>query len=126
MKLDMIGLNVKDIKKSVEFYKIIGLDITYGTDNDQYVEVGNERIRISLNNTEMIQDLSQRSISNTDIKCELAFLCEDEKEVNGHIENMRKHKIEILQEPFHAPWNQYYAMVQDPDGHTISFFVNKK
>lgn len=34
MKLDMIGLNVKDIKKSVEFYKIIGLDITCGTDND--------------------------------------------------------------------------------------------
>lgn len=69
----------------------------------------------------MIQDLSQRSISNTDIKCELAFLYEDEKEVNEHIENMRNHRVEILQEPFYAPWNQYYAMVQDPDGHTISF-----
>lgn len=126
MKLDMIGLNVHDMKKTVGFYELIGLNVTYGTYTDDYVEIGNESIRISLNSKEMLGNLKGENIANTPDKCELAFLCDNKDEVDYKIEILRNNDIEILLEPFDAPWGQYYAMVKDLDGYIISFFVNKK
>lgn len=123
MKLDMLGLTVKDMKRALEFYELIGLNCVFGDENSQYTEVGNESIRISLNSEDMIQELTNASSDKAIVKCELAFLCESKEEVDTQIKKLKAKGVTIIQEPFDAPWGQYYAMVSDYDGHHISFFV---
>lgn len=125
MKLDMVGLIVEDMKEAISFYQLLGFQLLEGDETASYVELNNEGVRISLNKIEMITEVLGFKPEITGDKIELAFLCESKEEVNELIEKIRQNQFEIIQEPFLAPWKQYYALVRDADRNIISLFVNE-
>ncbi|MDT2833452.1 VOC family protein [Vagococcus carniphilus] len=125
MKLDMVGLIVENMKESISFYQLLGFQLLEGDETASYVELNNEGVRISLNKIEMITEVLGFKPEITGDKIELAFLCESKEEVNELIEKIRQNQFEIIQEPFLAPWKQYYALVRDADRNIISLFVNE-
>lgn len=125
MKLDMVGLIVENMKESISFYQLLGFQLLEGDETASYVELNNKGVRISLNKIEMITEVLGFKPEITGDKIELAFLCESKKEVNELVEKIRQNQFEIIQEPFLAPWKQYYALVRDADRNIISLFVNE-
>lgn len=125
MKLDMVGLIVEDMKEAISFYQLLGFQLLEGDETASYVELNNEGVRISLNKIEMITEVLGFKPEITGDKIELAFLCESKEKVNELVEKIRQNQFEIIQEPFLAPWKQYYALVRDADRNIISLFVNE-
>ncbi|MDT2814223.1 VOC family protein [Vagococcus carniphilus] len=125
MKLDMVGLIVENMKEAISFYQLLGFQLLEGDETASYVELNNEGVRISLNKIEMITEVLGFKPEITGDKIELAFLCESKEEVNELVEKIRQNQFEIIQEPFLAPWKQYYALVRDADRNIISLFVNE-
>ena len=125
MKLDMVGLIVENMKESISFYQLLGFQLLEGDETASYVELNNEGVRISLNKIERITEVLVFKPEISGDKIELAFLCESKEEVNELVEKIRQNQFEIIQEPFLAPWKQYYALVRDADRNIISLFVNE-
>ena len=125
MKLDMIGLTVKNMERALAFYELLGLHCVYGDASSHYTEIGNEAIRISLNTEALSEMVMNQTFQKDSVKCELAFLCDSQAALDLQIETLRKHDIAIIKEPFLAPWGQYYAVVSDFDGHMISLFIHQ-
>ncbi|MEG0254742.1 MAG: VOC family protein [Vagococcus sp.] len=125
MKLDMIGIIVKDMKRAITFYQMLGLNVIFGDEKADYVELNNASVRLSLNTKQMITTVLGFEPKTTGDKIELAFLCENKEEVNSRVESLRNANVEVLKEPWSAPWGQYYALVRDYDGNIISLFVEE-
>ncbi|HCM90802.1 MULTISPECIES: VOC family protein [Vagococcus] len=125
MKLDMVGIIVNDMKQAIAFYSLLRLKIMIGNENEAYVELENEGVRISLNTKEMITSVLGFEPEQTGDKVELAFLCDSQNEVDNLVASIKIAGYEVVREPWSAPWGQYYGLVRDSDGNIISLFVNE-
>lgn len=125
MRLDMVGIIVKDMKQAIAFYSLLGLKIVTGNENEAYVELENEGVRISLNTKKMITSVLGFEPEQVGDKVELAFLCNSQDEVDNLITSIKNTGYEVVREPWSAPWGQYYGLVRDADGNIISLFVNE-
>lgn len=125
MRLDMVGIIVGDMKQAISFYELLGLVVSFGNESDDYVELQNEGVRISLNTKEMIASVLGFKPDSTGDKIELAFLCENKEEVSSKVKLIKQKGYEVVKEPWPAPWGQYYGLVRDADGNIISLFVNE-
>ena len=125
MKLDMVGIIVRDMKQAIAFYELLGLKVSLGDESTPYVELENEGVRLSLNTKEMITSVLGFEPQATGEKIELAFLCESREEVDRLFELIKEKGYIAFKEPWSAPWGQYYALVRDADSNIISLFVNE-
>lgn len=123
MKVDMIGIVTTDIKKSLVFYQLLGFQPLTET-TPEYIELANEGVRLSLNASQMVAGVYGYEPKTVGDTIELAFICETTEEVAAYFKKVKQAGYEVVREPFHAFWGQYYAVVKDPDGHIISLFSN--
>ena len=123
MKLDMVGIVTKNMDQSIKFYETLGFK-ALGTPNDEYVELNNNGVRISLNTSKMLSGIYGYNPDNTGDKIELAFLCDSPKEVDDLHDKIVKCGYESFKEPWDAFWGQRYAIIKDIDGHLLSIFSN--
>lgn len=124
-KLDMIGIVVSDMARSLAFYRELGLDIPTSADTEGHVEVTLPGgMRLGWDTEEVIAsfDESFSPVPGAG-RISLAFLCESPEAVDtvyarltglGHL----GHKP-----PWDAFWGQRYAIVHDPDGTEVSLFA---
>ncbi len=118
----MIGLVVEDIKRSLAFYRYLGLDVADPAGDLAYVEVKANGYRISWNSVEMVKKLDPKWTAPKGHRMELAFLCDSPDEVNTVYKKLEKAGHEVHKEPWDAFWGQRYAVVVDPDGNHVSIF----
>lgn len=123
MKLDMVGIVVSDMKKAIAFYEVLGFS-TVGDATENYVELNNQGVRISLNTRAMIAGIYGFEPESEGDKLELAFLCDSVEEVDQTAKRMKEAGYEIFKEPWDAFWGQRYAIVKDLDGNLLSLFAN--
>lgn len=123
MKLDMIGIIVEDITKAISFYETLGFTPKKPI-MENYVELNNDSIRISLNTKSMIEGVYGFEPSLTGERIELAFLCSSPKELEDTIAQIKAKGYTVFKEPWNAFWGQYYAIIKDIDGNYISLFCN--
>lgn len=122
MKLDMVGIITADLTKAVEFYQHLGFEVQ-GESSDDYLELNNAGVRISLNSKKMIEGIYGFEPKAVGDKLELAFLCDSIAEVDQTCEKMAKLGYEIFQQPWDAFWGQRYAIIKDVDGNLLSLFA---
>lgn len=122
MKLDMVGIIVKNMEKAVQFYELLGFT-PIGDQTQAYVELTNQGVRISLNTREMITSIYGFEPDNKGEKIELAFLCDTPDEVDDIAEKMSSVGYTIFKTPWDAFWGQRYAIIEDPDGNLLSIFA---
>ena len=123
-KLDAIGLVVADMGEAMDFYRMLGLQFTMGTEADDHAEAsGPGGLRIMLDTEESVRSFSSWEAPSGSHRTALAFLCEAPPEVDRlHLEltvgGARSHLA-----PFDAPWGQRYATVLDPSGNAVDLFA---
>ena len=119
----MVGIVTKNMEQAIKFYETLGFT-AQGTSNDDYVELNNKGVRISLNTSKMVSGIYGYDPDKVGDKIELAFLCDSPKEVDELHNKIVKSGYESFKEPWDAFWGQRYAIVKDIDGHLLSIFSN--
>jgi catechol 2,3-dioxygenase-like lactoylglutathione lyase family enzyme len=122
-RLDATGLIVSDVKASVAFYRLLGLD--FPDDAEGHVEAALPGgFRVMLDTEETIRSFDPGwSPPAGGHRSSLAFLCDSPSEVDEMYRTLldaggRAHKA-----PWDAFWGQRYALVEDPDGHVVDLFA---
>lgn len=123
VKLDMVGIVVSDMKRALDFYRLLGLDIPEAANGEHHVEVAGDGVRLAFDTIEIAKSVYGGWEKATGHRIELAFACDDRDALNELYGKMVEHGYEGHREPWDAVWGQRYAIVKDPDGNLISLFV---
>ena len=124
MNLDLVGIVVRDMRASLEFYRRLGLDIPDGAEEEPHAEATTPSgLRVAWDTAELIQQIDPAwTEPSGGHRIALAFLCSSPAEVDAKYDELAAlghgHK-----EPWEAFWGQRYAIVKDPDGNTIDLFA---
>ncbi|GED15591.1 glyoxalase [Aneurinibacillus migulanus] len=82
IKLDMVGIVVKDMKKSLDFYRVLGLVIPESANEEQHVEVEQSGFRLAFDSQEIAKEVYGSWEEPTGHRIELAFSCESYDSLN--------------------------------------------
>ena len=124
MKLDAVGVVSKDIKKSVEFYSLLGFTFPEVPDDAMHIEAKRQEgsSRFMIDNYEMIKDHSGIEAKPSNFSA-FAIVCGSVAEVDATVRKVQEAGFEVAREPWDATWGQRYAVVIDPDGYGVDLFA---
>jgi catechol 2,3-dioxygenase-like lactoylglutathione lyase family enzyme len=126
-QLDLIGIVVADMARSLSFYRHLGLDIPPEAETQPHVEAALPGgIRVAWDTVEEVRsfDPDYRPPSGTS-GIGLAFRVDTPADVDAMYEKLvgagyRGHKA-----PWDAFWGQRYAVLHDPDGNSVDLFASR-
>ena len=122
-KPDMIGIVVKEMSATLDFYRALGLDIPQGAEKEDHVEVKVNGYRIAWDTEEVVKGFNPNWHAPDGSRIGLAFLCDDAADVDATYQRVIAQGHRAHKEPFDAFWGQRYAQVLDPDGNVIDLFA---
>ena len=122
---DMIGMTVRDVRASLRFYRLLGLDIPEPDEkNPQFFEVVTPNgYRISWNALEMVKGIDSDWVEPVGQRIGLAFKCDGPAAVDALYAELTGAGYKGRKEPWDAFWGQRYTLVEDPDGNTVDLFA---
>lgn len=124
VQLDLIGLVVEDMARSLAFYRRLGIDVPAEADGEGHVEVTlRGGIRLAWDTVDVIKSFSAYEAPRGGHRIGLAFLCETPAEVDEQYRELVDAGSRSHVEPFDAFWGQRYATVLDPDGNPVDLFA---
>jgi len=123
-RLDLIGIIVRDMAKSLAFYRRLGFDIPPEADTEGHVEAVAGGLRFAWDSVEVIESFDPEWTEPVGgHKVGIAFLCGSAAEVDGVHAGLIADGYESHKEPWDAFWGQRYAVVRDPDGNPVDLFA---
>lgn len=124
--LDLIGLVVKDMAKTLGFYRLLGLPIPEGAESEGHVEVAIGGMRIAWDTEAVVKSFDEgREFADGKGRIGLAFKCESPAEVDAFHKIVVEAGYTSHKAPWDAFWGQRYAVIIDPDGNHIDLFADK-
>lgn len=125
MNLDAIGIVATDMNRSIEFYKLLGLNFSDCNNTTEHSEATTKSgLRVMLDSEELMKKLKPNWKKPVGQRMTLCFSCESVKEVDSLYEKILKEGFSSQTAPWDAFWGQRYATVIDPDGNAIDLFAN--
>lgn len=125
ISLHTVGITVKDLGKSLSFYRTLGLPIPEGQDNEHHVEFTSEdgySIGFIPESTMLQTDPTwEAPVGNNRVS--LQFACKTPAEVDETYDKLVAAGHKSFKEPWDAFWGQRFAQVIDPDGNNVAFFA---
>ena len=124
-RLDVIGLVVADMGRSLDFYRRLGFDFPAGADAEPHVEAATPGgLRIAWDTVDTIRsfDPGWKEPAGGH-RMGMAFLCDSPAEVDSLYVAMVASGAEGHLEPWDAFWGQRYAVLIDPDGNSVDLFA---
>jgi catechol 2,3-dioxygenase-like lactoylglutathione lyase family enzyme len=124
-RLNLIGLVVQDMARSLAFYRRLGLDIPPEADGEPHVETALPGgLRLAWDTVETIRSFDPEwSPPSGGHRVSLAFLVDTPAEVDRAYAELTGLGYEGHRAPWDAFWGQRYAEVLDPDGNMIDLFA---
>ena len=122
LRLDLVGIVVRDMGASLEFYRSLGLDVPESA--EAHVEATTPSgLRVAWDSAELIRQIDPDwTEPSGGHRVALAFLCPDPASVDAKYEELAAlgfgHRA-----PWDAFWGQRYASVKDPDGNQVDLFA---
>ncbi len=126
ISLHTVGITVKDLGKSLSFYRLLGLPIPEGQDNEHHVEFTSEDgYSIGfIPETTMLHTNANWQAPTGDNRISLQFACKTPSEVDETYDRLIAAGYKSFKEPWDAFWGQRFAQVIDPDGNNVGFFAH--
>lgn len=123
--LDVIGLVVADMGKSLAFYRRLGLDIPAAADTEPHVEVAlGANPRLAFDTVETIRSFDPGwAPAHGGPQVSLAFRCAGPAEVDHAYSDLVGAGYTGHRAPWDAFWGQRYATLTDPDGNGVDLFA---
>ena len=124
-QLDMIGIVVSDMARSLAFYRALGFDLPEDADGQPHVETKlPSGLRMAWDTEETIHsfDPDWRPPEGGP-RIGLALLHDSPADVDAAYERLASLGYEGHKAPWDAPWGQRYALARDPDGNAVDLFA---
>ena len=124
-RLDVVGLVVQDMNRSLAFYRELGLEFPEGAENEGHVEAqlpGGMRLAVDTEAEIQKFDSGWTAASGGSGRMGLAFRAESPAEVDATYERLTSLGYDGEREPWDAFWGQRYASIKDPDGNGVDLF----
>lgn len=125
MKLNAVGITSQDMKETLKFYTLLGFTFAENAENEGHVEPVTREgsARLMIDSVEIA-----RSVYGHDPKpgntAAFALEFESAKEIDSIVKQVQESNFTVIKAPWKAPWGQYYAVIQDPDGYIVDLYCN--
>ena len=124
-RLDVIGIVVDDMARSLAFYRRLGLDVPAEADGEPHVEATLPGgLRLAWDTVETVRSFDPGwQPPSGGHRMALAFRCEGPAEVDAAYAELVEAGYDGHLAPWDAFWGQRYAAVRDPDGNGVDLFA---
>ena len=125
MSLDAIGIVSRDIKKSVTFYKILGVSMEETASSNHLEGLTPSGVRIMLDSIDLVREIDpnwEQPSGNCGVV--LCFKQDSPDQVNTLYKKILEAGYKGHKTPWDAFWGQRYCSVLDPDGNQIDIFAS--
>lgn len=124
-QLDLIGLVVEDMARSLAFYRLLGLDLPPDADGRPHAEtVLAGGLRLAWDTVETVRSFDPDWKPPTGgHRIALAFRFDTPAEVDAAYDELVSQGGHGHKAPWDAFWGQRYAIVDDPDGNAVDLFA---
>jgi catechol 2,3-dioxygenase-like lactoylglutathione lyase family enzyme len=125
-QLDMIGIVVSDMARSLAFYRELGVDVPGDAAEQPHVEVTLDNgVRIAWDTVATVQSfLPDFRRATGDGGVSLAFRLDTPADVDATYQRLADAGFTGRHAPWDAFWGQRYAIVHDPDGNAVDLFAS--
>lgn len=123
-RIDLIGLVVADMARSLAFYRRLGLPIPPGAEAEPHVEVTLPGgLRLAWDTVETIRSFDPGwTPPGGGARMSIAFRCDSPAEVDACYAELTTAGYVGHLPPWDAFWGQRYAVLLDPDGNAVDLF----
>jgi catechol 2,3-dioxygenase-like lactoylglutathione lyase family enzyme len=125
LRLNVIGIVVADMPRSLGFYRRLGLDVPADEDKNPHVEhVLPGGIKLAWDTVETIHSFDPEwapPVGGSPVA--LSFECGSPAEVDRVYGELVAAGHEGHKEPWDAFWGMRYAILHDPDGNSVDLFA---
>lgn len=124
--IDSINLYIKNMPKTVMFYKLLGLKLPEGAETQKYTRVQSDLgVKFAFYTQESINEFfgTEMCFETQCHPLNISFRCESPNEVNEKYKRVTKAGFNSLKAPKETDWGQYVAFLLDPDNNIIELNV---
>ena len=124
-RMDLVGIVVDDMARSLAFYRELGVELPPEADAEPHVEAKLPGgMRLAWDTVEVVRSFDpQWQPGDGRSRVGLAFLCDTPAEVDATYERMVARGYHGHRAPWDAFWGQRYAVLHDPDGIGVDLFA---
>jgi uncharacterized glyoxalase superfamily protein PhnB len=123
-RLDLIGIVVEDMGRSLAFYRQLGLDVPAAADTEPHVEITLAGgLRLAWDTIETIRSFDPDFEKPDGSGIGLAFLLDTPADVDTTYQRLVAAGYRGHRAPWDAVWGQRYAQITDPDGYHVDLFA---
>jgi len=122
-ELNAIGIAASDLRRSMQFYRLLGLDLPEDPTDDHVEATMANGTRLMFDTEEVILSFLPDWKRTDGNQVSLAFECASPAEVDEVYARVVAAGFEGEKEPWDAFWGQRYALLGDPDGVRINLFA---
>jgi uncharacterized glyoxalase superfamily protein PhnB len=123
MKLNAVGVNAKNITKSVKFYELLGFKFQSFTDTEDHVEATQENgMKLMIDTFESMTSILGEEPRPSNHST-FALQYDSPAELNAVVASIKENGFSIYKEPWDAFWGQRYAIVEDPSGYRVDLYA---
>ena len=122
-ELNAIGIAVSDLRRSMQFYRLLGLDLPEEPAEDHVEATMANGTRLMFDTEEVIRSFLPGWSRTNGNQVSLAFQCESPAEVDEVYARVVAAGFEGEKEPWDAFWGHRYALLGDPDGVRVNLYA---
>ena len=124
-RISAVEIVVKDMARSLAFYRRLGLDVPAEADRETHVEaVLPGGLKLMWDTVEIIRSFdSEWQPASGGHGMGLAFACDSPADVDRAYDELVSLGHEGHKAPWDAFWGMRYAIVHDPDGNPVDLFA---
>jgi uncharacterized glyoxalase superfamily protein PhnB len=120
-QLNAIGIVCSDMRRSVAFYGLLGIDFPEG--NGHVEATLPNGLRLMLDSEDVVRSFRPDWTRATGNQLALAFECDSPEAVDEAYVRVVTAGFDGELEPWDAFWGQRYAQLSDPDGLPVDLFA---
>ncbi|AOK88323.1 VOC family protein [Paenibacillus sp. SEL1] len=120
VKLKRLSIFVKEMKRSLDFYRTLGLEIPERVNEEHHIEVAYNDVILSFDTWESAQMILGDQQKPAGYRMEIAFQFDSKEALDESYSRLTVQGYEGHFEPNDTPWGERYAIIKDPDGNLIS------
>ena len=121
-ELAAIGIVTKDMKQSVRFYRLLGVQVNDPADDHLDAKLPSG-IRLMWDTLELIKQLDPDWVEPHGHRLGLAFECSSPGDVDATHARAVAAGFRSKKDPWDAFWGQRYAQLIDPDDNVVDLFA---
>jgi catechol 2,3-dioxygenase-like lactoylglutathione lyase family enzyme len=122
-RLNAIGIVTSNMGRSIEFYRVLGLDVPETPDEGHVDTFLPNGVRFMLDSEDVVRSFRPDWTRQTGNQVALAFECESPAELDEVYARVVAAGFDGEKEPWDAAWGQRYAQLLDPDGVPVDLYA---